>query len=234
MGRGRILNRKEMRADYDAAERLTSDPRHAAAQGYCWQRLSQWDLAEASYKKAIAGGYRSAALYSNLGALQATKQPDEARRSCEQALELEPSFPLAHYNLANVHLRFALKLEQRQVAAAGNPRFAANDSEFQAHLALAKKHVDRALALSAAAASRGMYYEATRIYALASRVDPRDLTAALDRCERAVAAGVSIAALQGDVYRHLHAQPRFAALKDVAGAPAMPPPPGRLADPIVD
>jgi eukaryotic-like serine/threonine-protein kinase len=181
-------------AEYHAAEKLLSDPRHAAGLGFCFQRLENHQVARFYYEKALDGGYESAGVLNNL-ACCCLLQADRARalKHLERALELEPTLVQAHWNLAMVQKHvWAPLMKKSQQEQASNP-------VLREAITIAKHHISQAIALSGTP-SADMLAHAAHARALGVIFDPADADEAMKLAQRAVDAGMAPPKLLEDVH----------------------------------
>jgi eukaryotic-like serine/threonine-protein kinase len=214
-------------AEYDAAEAIQSDSRHAAGSGYSLQRLQYPQVARLHYEKAMARGFKSPALLNNLACCW-LGQSDSARATehLERALELDGDLVQAHWNMAitQKHVWAPLVIKSAGERAA--------DARFRPAVERAKHHIARAIALCGSPPAE-MYADAAHIHAMAVILDPREADAALRMAEHAVDAGTPPATLLKDQFlkQALQARNDFAALlQRQPGAPAARL--SRLVDPL--
>ena len=93
------------------AERLQRlNPDHATPyirQGWAFQKLEEWEAAEAAYKNAIERDPSTAVSYNNLGLIYASvgsmRNLTEAKRLYERALAIDPTFAVAYMNIGDLH-----------------------------------------------------------------------------------------------------------------------------------
>src|SRR5262249_14143328 len=114
--------------------------------------------------------------------LQKLDQPQEARKSLDEAIDGAPDFPVAYHNRALLNLKQALAERRKSFTSA-------------------MKDIDKAIQLtteSQAHVPAILYHNAAYIYAVAARTDPSLRTTALDYLEKALDAGLDPKTITND------------------------------------
>jgi Flp pilus assembly protein TadD len=120
-----LIAKGELRAALEAVESTLkskpSDPQWRFLQGALLAQSERRAEAIAVFTSLTEDFPNLPEPHNNLAALQAANgHTDLARASLEAAVRADPSYGMAHENLADVHLRLSLDAYQRAVAAGGD------------------------------------------------------------------------------------------------------------------
>lgn len=151
--------------EFNEAVRLVSDENLAACRAFCQAALNE-DIEQAVryYTNAIKEGRATAAIHNNLGyCLLRLDRPNTAQAHFRQAVVLDDTLGVAHYNLASLDFRDAFKDSSRRMPN-------------RTHILAA---IDRGLR------SAGVYLLAARIHALSATCDANDAQRLL-HCRQAI------------------------------------------------
>jgi serine/threonine protein kinase/Tfp pilus assembly protein PilF len=198
-------------ADYDAANQLDPRPETAACEGYCLNKLAQYQQATKAYRTALDGGYNSPAVLNNLGYCWLRLGRLEDAEAClRRALRADDELQAAHHNLVVVFQRRAL---------AGQPI-----------LPDAVAHARRALEIGPE--SGELCCNLAFFYALAARENPAFLQAAVANIAKAVEHGIDPKTFQSDpVFSAMAKDPSFQKALIVRGPSRDPVKAIRVVDP---
>jgi eukaryotic-like serine/threonine-protein kinase len=144
-------------------------PELFACMGYCLNKLNQHKAALDAYHRAISGGFQNARIFNNIGyTYRCINQGDQAQEYLVRAVELDDSFPQAHYNLVVLFLNKARN----------------GDTVRQASLIYARK------AMELGSPSADIYYNSATLYALGSLQNAALIPTTLDYLKKAIENGI--------------------------------------------
>jgi Flp pilus assembly protein TadD len=186
-------------ADYDAADKQTTDGRIKACLGYCLNRINRHGAASGYYEQAIQTGFGSPEVFNNLGYsyLNLDDLP-KAKAALDLAVLRDSSLQAAFYNRALAEIGLALKRP--------NPA--------KKQIAEAVKDVRTAIRLGENGnVTSDLYLDAAHICAIAAEQDDEHRDPALRYLEIAIGLGQDPQALLDDAnLLALRKDPRFLAL----------------------
>lgn len=100
--------------DFETARKMAPDARLEAAIGYVFHLQQKPDVTIGGYQKALRAGFRSAPLLNNLGEMyKRVSQFEDACQVLKEAVELDPSLQIAHWNLALAYRQKLLQLRSQ-------------------------------------------------------------------------------------------------------------------------
>lgn len=176
--------------DYDLAGQLAPSPLYGACKGYCCSRMKLHDNAVALCTSALEAGYdRPALLYNNIGvSYLALGDLDKSEESLRRAIRIDDRLQAAHFNIAVLYLR-------RAVRGQSIPKDA---------LTFVRKAVERN------PATADLHRVAGALYAIAARKDATLIQPAIEHVKKAVELGYDPKAFASDSsYSALQREPSF-------------------------
>jgi eukaryotic-like serine/threonine-protein kinase len=145
-----------------AANGSNADAQTWACVGYALQKAgNQHPAASEQYERALAAGYRTAAVYNNLGyAYSKLRLPTKAEKCLTEALQIDGKLQAALFNRGSVYLAQAVRLPR---PPAGNPQAAAIAGD-QREALLESARVDLVQALEYGPPSGELFRETARAF----------------------------------------------------------------------
>jgi eukaryotic-like serine/threonine-protein kinase len=224
-------------SDYEQADKLAPQGKAKAGVGFCLNRQGRAELAVRWYKDAIAAGYERAEVLNNLGfTYLQLNQPQEARKSLDRAVKLNPRLQAAYHNRAWSHYDDGVRLwgliYGRQPGQGPDPQGAQRLRELDDHTRAGIEDIERALQLGPASAELSL--DAAGLYALKAWRDREAVGVALRHLQRLAREDLEQTA-NDLVFTRVCADPEFARLRQAALPRAGNlPTTSRLLDPIRD
>jgi Flp pilus assembly protein TadD len=173
-----------------------------ACRAYCLQQLGQYHDASAHYERALEAGFATPVVYNNLGCCYwLDRRLIEARTKLNRAIEIDEHLQAAYHNRALVDLDTAY----------------ARGKDYFPHTGIAD--IERAIDLGPTTAE--LYFDAARLYAVATRTKPTQIEPALQAIEHALDYGWPPQELTDNVFQGVRDDPQFRKL--LANTPASQP-----------
>jgi serine/threonine protein kinase/Flp pilus assembly protein TadD len=221
LARGRAYlkagRRKAAEDDLILADTLQPTGQTKAALGYCYSTVGSHYSAIGCYKFAIQRDFKTAVVFNNLGysLMNTPNEEDEAARFLRKAIQADPRFQTAYYNLAKVDLQRAWNDRERISPEALKEGLAAMTKAIELGPATAQLHLD-----------------AAHLWVLAAKIEPRWQELALDHLDAAIDRGLPPTNLKKDkILRPLEGD-RFKRLTERPAVNASQTPVLRVLDPL--
>jgi serine/threonine protein kinase/Tfp pilus assembly protein PilF len=223
--------------DFLAIDELKPDARNSACIGYCiLQTAGPIEWARQRFQSAIDDGFVSAGVYHDLGYCQQQQlKLDDAEKSLNRAIELNPKMQAAYYTRGRVHWQTALNLatvlKKREQDGFKDEAIALR-ADIAKRLDAGIKDVESAIDIGPANVS--LHHLAARLFAVAAgQGRPGSIDAALEHLGHAVKRGLCAKQFEKDgIFRPMFGDERFKALCKSATAQQFPAPVAFYVDPL--